>query len=79
MITIESGVAITVVAAVASSLVSILGTWYFARRRFDVTARSERNALTDYQKFALMHLAIIGTIVVLILGMFFVLGIPDPS
>ena len=79
VIIIESSVAITVAAAVASSLVSILGTWYFARRRFDVAARSERNELTVYQKFALMLLAIFGTIMVLVLGMVFVLGIPDPS
>ncbi len=69
MITIESGVAVTLVATVVSSLVSILGTWYFARRRFDKTPRSERNELTGYQKFLLMLLGIFGAIVLLIFGM----------
>ena len=68
MITIESGVAVTLAAAVVSSLVSILGTWYFARRRFDKTPRSERNELTGYQKFLLMSLGIFGALVLLILG-----------
>ena len=78
VIIIESGVAITVAAAVASSLVSILGTWYFARRRFDITARSERNELTGYQKFLLMILAIFGTILLLKMVMFFVFAIRSP-
>ena len=56
-------------AAVVSSLMSILGTWYFARRRFDKTPGSERNELTGYQKFLLLLLAIFGAIVVFVLGL----------
>ena len=79
MITIESGVAVTLAVAVVSSLVSILGTWYFARRRFDKMPRSERNELTGYQKFLLMSLAIFGAIILLMIGMLFAIGFRTTS